>query len=90
MVFSRVNVSEVAPLGTAIDLTEMQALATADATGNQLLDALNQKMMRGAMPTAMRNTILTAVQAVAANMPLARAQQAIYLIATSSQYQVQR
>jgi uncharacterized protein (DUF1800 family) len=90
MVFSRINVSEVAPLGTAIDLTEMQTLAAADATGNQLLDALNQRMMRGTMPTAMRNTILTAVQAVAATSPLARAQQAIYLIATSSQYQVQR
>jgi uncharacterized protein (DUF1800 family) len=90
MVFNRINVSENAPLGTALDLTEMQALATEDPTGNRLLDALNQKMMRGAMSTSMRNTILTAVQAVAANQPLARAQQAIYLIATSSQYQVQR
>lgn len=90
MVFSRINVSENAPLGTALDLTEMQALATADPTGNQLLDALNQRMMSGAMTAQMRSTILTAVQAVSATTPLARAQQAIYLIATSSQYQVQR
>lgn len=90
MVFSRVNVSENAPLGTSIDLTEMQALAAADPTGNQLLDALNQRMMHGAMPAQMRATILTAVQAVSAATPLARAQQAIYLIASSSQYQVQR
>jgi hypothetical protein len=90
MVFSRINVSENAPLGTSIDLSEMQALATADPTGNQMLDALNQRMMGGAMSSQMRSTILTAVQAVSATTPLARAQQAIYLIATSSQYQVQR
>jgi uncharacterized protein (DUF1800 family) len=90
MVFNRVNISANAPQGTSIDLSEMQALAAADTTSNQLLDALNQKMMHGTMSAGMRNAILTAVQAVPANTPLARAQQAIYLIATSSQYQVQR
>ncbi|MCU1291140.1 MAG: hypothetical protein JWN60_3369 [Acidobacteria bacterium] len=90
MVYSRVNVSETAPLGTSIDLSEMQALAASDATGNRLLDALNQKMLRGTMSANMRNAISTAVQAVPASTPLARAQQAVYLIATSSQYQVQR
>ena len=90
MVFNRVNISETSPLGTSIDLSEMQALAAADTTGNQLLDALNQKMMHGTMSAGMRSAILTAVQAVPANTPLTREQQAIYLIATSSQYQVQR
>jgi hypothetical protein len=90
MVFARVTTSENAPQGTSIDLSEMQALAAADTTSNQLLDALNQKMMHGTMSPSMRSAILTAVQAVPANTPLARAQQAIYLIATSSQYQVQR
>ena len=90
MVFSRINTSGNVPLGTSIDLSEMQALATADTTSNQLLDALNQKMMRGTMSASMRGAIMTAVQAVPSTSPLARAQQAIYLIATSSQYQVQR
>lgn len=90
MVFSRINTGQDAPQGTSIDLTEMQALAAADPTGNQLLDALNQRMMHGAMSAAMRSRILTAVQAVPAASTLARAQQAIYLVATSSQYQVQR
>lgn len=93
MVYNRINVSSFAPTGTAINLTEMQAIAAADASGNLLVDALNQKMMHGAMSAQMRSTILTAVQAVAntgSTASLDRAKQAIYLIATSSQYQVQR
>lgn len=90
IVFSRVNVSGNAPAGTSINLAEMQALAAADPSSNQLLDALNQKLMHGTMSAQMKNTILTAVQAVPSTTPLVRAQTAIYLIATSSQYQVQR
>ncbi len=86
VVFSRVTVGT----GTGIDLSEMQALATADASGNQLLDALNTKLMHGTMSAQMKNTILTAVQAVAATDPLTRARTAVYLVASSSQYQVQR
>jgi len=47
-------------------------------------------MMHGAMSAQMKSTILTAVQAVASTNSLLRAQTAIYLVATSSQYQVQR
>jgi hypothetical protein len=54
------------------------------------MDALNSKMMHGAMSPEMRSTILTAVTAVPTTNPLLRAQTAVYLIATSSQYQVQR
>ncbi len=91
MVFSRVNVSSsFAPLGTSINLSEMQALAAADTTGNRLVDTLNTRMMHGAMSAQMKSTILTAVQAVASTNTLLRAQTAIYLTATSSQYQVQR
>jgi hypothetical protein len=68
----------------------MQALAAGDPSSNLLLDTLNQKLMHGTMSAQMKNTILTAVQAVPSTTPLVRAQTAIYLIATSSQYQVQR
>lgn len=88
--FSRVGVSVNAPFGTSIDLSEMQALAAADSSGNQLLDALNTKLMHGTMSAQMKNTILTAVQAVAATDPLTRARTAVYLVGTSSQYGVQR
>jgi uncharacterized protein (DUF1800 family) len=91
MIFNRLNVAQPnTPLGTSISLADMQALAAADTSGNQLMDALNQKMMHGAMSSQMRTTILNAVLAAPSNNPLLRAQTAVYLIATSSQYQVQR
>lgn len=95
MVFSRININagRSVTAGTSIDLTAIQALSTADATGNLMLDELNRKLMHGTMSPEMRNTIRTAVLAVpsatAANH-LLRAQTAMYLILTSSQYQVQR
>jgi hypothetical protein len=85
-----------APTGTSIDLSDLQALVAADPTSNRLLDELNQRMMHGTMSPAMRSTILTAVNSIAVSAPptaaqtLSRARQAVYLIATSSQYQVQR
>ena len=86
LTFNRINVNNPnTPLGTAIDLSEMTALA---ADPNRLVDTLNTRMMHGAMQPAMKSTILTAVNAT--TDPLLRAQTAIYLIATSSQYQIQR
>jgi hypothetical protein len=79
-----------APFGTSIDLSEMQALATADTSGVQLMDALDKKMMHGSMSAQMRSIITTAVLAVPSTNPLLRARTAVYLVATSSQYQVQR
>jgi hypothetical protein len=57
-------------------------------SATQLLNTLNARLMRGGMSTDMRNTILTAL--TAQNSNLAKAQAAVYLIATSSQYQVER
>jgi uncharacterized protein (DUF1800 family) len=91
MIFNRINVAQPnTPLGTSINLADMQALAAADTSGNQLMDALNQKMMHGAMSSQMRAKILSAVLAAPSTNPFLRAQTAVYLIATSSQYQVQR
>jgi uncharacterized protein (DUF1800 family) len=78
------------PLGTKLDLAEFQNAAAADATGNQLLDLLNQRLMNNRMSAEMRARILAAVQAIAASNSLLRAQNAVYLVATSSQFQVQR
>jgi uncharacterized protein (DUF1800 family) len=90
MIFNRINTSSNSLTGTAINLAEMQALAAADTTSNRLLDTLNTRMMHGTMTAQNKATLLTAVNAVAATDPLTRARTAIYLIATSSQYQVQR
>jgi uncharacterized protein (DUF1800 family) len=76
--------------GTALDVSEFIPAATADSTGNQLLDLLNAKMMHGAMVQEQKDAILTAVQAVPSTNPNLRVRTAVYLIAASSQYQIQR
>ncbi|MBA3352143.1 MAG: DUF1800 family protein, partial [Blastocatellia bacterium] len=78
------------PSGTKINLAEAQALSAADTTGNLLVNYLNTKMMHGTMSPQMKNAILPAVVAASATNHLTRAQHAVYLIATSSQFQVQR
>jgi uncharacterized protein (DUF1800 family) len=90
MVYGRVNVGTNIPNGTSINFTDLQALATADATGNKLMDAVNIRMMHGTMPAAMRASILTAVTAIPSTNSLTRTQAAVYLVATSSQFQIQR
>ena len=91
MLYGRVNVSApVIPNGTSLNLTDMQNLAAADTTSNLLLDTLNTKMMHGTMTAQNKATMMTAVNALAATDTIGRARAAIYLVATSSQYQVQR
>jgi uncharacterized protein (DUF1800 family) len=75
------------PLGTAIDVSPYLPLAN-DAGG--LVDALNVSMLQGSMTPEMRADIVTAVNAVAASNPRKRVHTAIFLIASSSQYQIQR
>ena len=76
--------------GTSLDVSEYVPSAQADPTGNQLLDLLNARMMHGAMVPEQRGAILTALQAVPVNNPALRVRTAAYLIAVSSQYQIQR
>jgi uncharacterized protein (DUF1800 family) len=95
MIFSTtpIAVSANAPNGTSFDFSDIQALAAADNTGNLMLDELNRRLLHGTMTEQMRNTIrpaITAVTGTDATSNLNRARQAIYLVATSSQYQVQR
>ena len=92
MVFNRidVNTDRRVTLGTSLSFADLQALAAADPSGNMLMDDLNHRMMHGAMPGPMRATILNAILTVPASDPLQRAKRAVYLVATSSQYQVQR
>jgi uncharacterized protein (DUF1800 family) len=78
------------PSGTKLSLADVQAASAADATGNQLLDLLNTRMLHGTMSDQMRSKVLPAITAISAANPLQRAQTAIYLVATSPQFQVQR
>lgn len=99
MCFSNIPIAVATPdypSGTSIDLADLQALAGADLTNGLLLEELNRRMLHNTMSTEMKNTISTAVSAVAVSNPptaaqlLQRARTAVYLVATSSQYQVQR
>ena len=76
--------------GTSLDLSEAVSFAASDASGNQLLDYLNTKMMHGTLSAEHRSAIQTAIAAVPANNPALRAKTAVYLLAASSQYQIQR
>src|SRR5262249_54662722 len=87
MAFSRIAVSANAANGTSIDLSGLQALAGDPA---QLVDALDTLLMHGTMSNDMRQSIVGAVSAVPAGNTLKRARTAVYLVATSSQYQVER
>ncbi|PYR83090.1 MAG: hypothetical protein DMG19_20000, partial [Acidobacteria bacterium] len=72
---------------TSLDFSAFQALA-GDPEG--LVDALNTLMMSGEMSPEMRSAVITAVTAVTSSNSLKRVRTAVYLIATSSQYQVER
>jgi hypothetical protein len=75
------------PAGTSIDLSFWDPLAN---NPDRLIDALNQLMLHGVMSAEMRNSVKTAVESIPASNSRQRVRTAIYLIATSSQYQVQR
>jgi uncharacterized protein (DUF1800 family) len=81
------------PRGTSIDLANLQALLLA---GNPIdvVNALDALLLHGTMNPQMRTSIITAMNAIndadATTRNLKRARTAVYLVATSSQYDVQR
>lgn len=78
------------PRGTSVDLASLEALAS---NPDQLAGALDTLMLHGTMSASMRASIVAAVASVPtsdASFARKRAQLAAYLVATSSQYQVQR
>jgi hypothetical protein len=87
IVFTGIPVSTNAPSGTALNLAPWFPLA---ANPSAMVTQMNNLMMHGTMSAAMQTSVVNAVNAVAASNPLLRVQQALYLIATSSQYQVER
>jgi len=77
---------------TSINYAPFALLAANPDAPDQLLDRLNILMLRSTMTPEYRTRLLNAINAVAndANRDLNRARTAIYLIAASSQYQVQK
>jgi hypothetical protein len=85
-----INPAQGINCGTRVILTRSQSLAQADLTGNLLVDALNRELLNGSMSLAVRTQILNAIQAIASTDTVKRTRTALYLVLTSSQYQVQR
>ena len=89
LVYSTINPDQTVygATGTQPNWSSLTALA-----GNPpaLVDKLNRLLLHGTMSTAAQSAVVTAVNAVSATDALARAKAAFYLVATSSQYQVER
>jgi hypothetical protein len=79
------------PRGTSIDISNLEALAGNPA---DLADALNPLLFHGTMSTEVRTSLITAMNAIndatIATRNQKRARVAVYLAATSSQYDIQR
>jgi uncharacterized protein (DUF1800 family) len=75
------------PAGTQLNYASYQAQA---GTPSALVDMLNTNMMHGTMSSSMRTSIINAVTGISSGDPAGRTRTAIYLVATSSQYQVER
>jgi uncharacterized protein (DUF1800 family) len=73
--------------GESVDFSSYAAQAS---NPGALVDSLNALLMHGSMTADMKNAIVTAMQSVPAgpNQALQQAKTAIYLIGSSSQYQV--
>ena len=74
------------PSGTAIDLSPWDPLAK---NPDELIEALNRLLLHGTITAEMRDSVKIAVENIPASNPRLRVRTALYLIATSSQYQVQ-
>ncbi len=79
------NSTSTAPNGTALSLTSWLPLASDPGA---LTDAVGGLLLHGTMSSAMRTSIVNAVTAVSSSNPTKRVRTAIYLVTTSSQYQV--
>jgi hypothetical protein len=92
VVFHAMPTNANRPMGTWLDEDLLGALGTEDPA--QIVSDLNTLMLHGTMSTDMTNTLVTAVTNITDPDPLvqalARAREAVYLVATSSQYNVER
>ena len=70
-------------------LATLNSYTSLASTPSVLVDALNLRLMHGQMSQNMHNTIVNAVSFYSASQTLTRVQTAVYLILSSSQYQVQ-
>lgn len=75
------------PNGTKLNFGAYTGLA---GNPTQLVDALNQALMHNTLPASVKASIITAVTAVPVGDSAKRVQTAVYLIVSSSLYQVEK
>ncbi len=76
------------PCGASLDLSEAVSWMSIDPTGDMLIEGLNRKMMHGTMSEAMKSALHRAIDVNVGAYE--KAFQLIYLVGSSSQYQIQR
>lgn len=90
LIYLGIPISPNNPTGTQLNLTFLQSQASNPVA---IADLLNSLMLHGTMSAQMRASLVTAMNAIPSSDPsytLKRAQVAAYLVATSSQYDIQR
>ena len=95
LVYNGVGADQSLPGSTGTRLNTMQFEQYAD-NGATLVDRVSEMLVGGPLPAVARDLVVTAVNAIAVSNPLTaqqradRAKMAVYLIASSFHYQVQR
>ena len=74
--------------GVTVDLSPASLLGQQAANPAQLADYLGMLFMHGQMPDDMRSELIAAISAIPATDLQARAQVAVYLVVTSSEYKI--
>jgi uncharacterized protein (DUF1800 family) len=89
LVFGTINpdASVYGATGTHVDWSALSAVA---ADADALVDKLDRLLMHSTLSAQAHDAIVAAVNATSATDTVARAKTAFYLVATSSQYQVER
>jgi uncharacterized protein (DUF1800 family) len=77
-----------AAAGLNIDLSATSPIGQQANNPAQLADYLGMLFMHNQMPTDMRSELITAISAIPATDPQSRAEIAVYLVVTSSQYKI--
>jgi hypothetical protein len=87
IIYNGISPGTNAPTGTQMPLTALTALASDPVA---LVNELDRLMMHNTMSPGMKTSIVNAVSSVASTNTLSRARMALYLVASSSQYQIAR
>jgi uncharacterized protein (DUF1800 family) len=74
--------------GLTIDVSATSAIGRQASSPPALADYLGMLFMHSQMPTDMRNDLITAISAIPATDLQSRAEIAVYLVVTSSQYKI--